>query len=443
MEKYIVAVVGAGPAGIFAARQLASEGVQVVLFNRDIKPGGLAEYGIYHEKYKMKEGLRRQFRQALENPQILYRGNLSVGLKGDLTMSELREMGFHAILVTIGAQGTKWLGLPGEDLDGVYHAKDLVYHYNKLPPFSQREYLIGQRVALVGVGNVAIDIARWLIRDLKVDEVIAVARRGPAEVKFTRKEVESVASNLDVTALDAELERCRPIMEAVGQNVAAAREYILAGMEKALEPTSSTRLYFDFLASPSSLLGDPQGRVCGLELNDTTLIKDGVDTRSRMLGTKRVIEVDTVIYCIGDKVDELFGLPLQDNEYIKHPSPRFPIEGHSYEVFDCGIKHACEGVFVAGWARRASSGLVGLARKDGENGAQAVMQYLRGVPEFTAPEQVLSALTSRLQALDKPVITQLELKLLQAAEQQEMLQRGLEDFKFASNDAMLQAMRLA
>ena len=443
MENYLVAVVGAGPAGIFAARQLASQGVQVVLFNRDIKPGGLAEYGIYYDKYKMKEGLRKQFRQALELPHILYRGNVTIGLKGDLTMSVLRELGFHAILVTIGAQGTKWLGLPGEDLEGVYHAKDLVYHYNKLPPFSQREYLIGKRVALIGVGNVSIDIARWLIRDLKVDEVIPVARRGPAEVKFTRKEVESVASNLDVKALDNELERCRPVMEAVGQDVAAARAYLLSGMEKSLESTSDTRLHFDFLASPVRLLGDAQGRVCRLELSDTTLVKDGNDTRSRMLGTQRIIEVDTVIYCIGDKVDEIFGLPLQDNEYIKHPSPRFPIEGESYEVYDCGIKHACEGVFVAGWSRRASSGLVGVARKDGENGAKAVMQFLRGASQLRATQEVLDALAERLQALQKPVITQVELKRLEAREQQEMLERGLADFKFASNDEMLQAMGLA
>jgi ferredoxin--NADP+ reductase len=100
-------------------------------------------------------------------------------------------------LVTAGAQGTKWLGLPGEDLFGVYHAKDLVYHYNRLPPFSVRKYAIGERVALIGVGNVMMDIAHWLVRDLKVKEVVAVARRGPAEVKFTKKEMEFITANLD------------------------------------------------------------------------------------------------------------------------------------------------------------------------------------------------------------------------------------------------------
>ena len=80
------------------------------------------------------------------------------------------------------------------------------------------------RVALVGVGNVMMDIAHWAIRDLKVGEVIAVARRGPAEVKFSKKEMESVGSNLDVAALDEELARCSAVMQNVGQDVGAARE---------------------------------------------------------------------------------------------------------------------------------------------------------------------------------------------------------------------------
>ena len=131
-SAYLVAVIGAGPAGLFGARELANQGARVVLFNRDIKPGGLAEYGIYPSKHTMKEGLRRQFRQVLDNPNINYYGNVMIGTEGDFSLDDLRAMGFQAILVTAGAQGTKWLGLPGEDLTGVYQAKDVVYFYNKL-----------------------------------------------------------------------------------------------------------------------------------------------------------------------------------------------------------------------------------------------------------------------------------------------------------------------
>ena len=139
-QQYFVAVIGAGPAGLFGARELANKGARVLLLNRDIKPGGLAEYGIYPNKYTMKGGLRKQFRQILELPNLDYYGNITIGSQGDLTLDDLRTLGVQAILVTVGAQGTKWLGLPGEELEGVYHAKDVVYYYNHLPPFSQKSF---------------------------------------------------------------------------------------------------------------------------------------------------------------------------------------------------------------------------------------------------------------------------------------------------------------
>jgi len=181
-DQFNVAVIGAGPAGLFGARELAQAGAQVVLFNRDIKPGGLAEYGIYLDKYTMKNGLRKQFRQIMDLPNLDYCGNVAIGKDGDLTLDDLRALGFQAILVTAGAQGTKWLGLPGENLTGVYHAKDVVYHYNKLPPFSQRNFPFGKRSAIIGAGNVMVDIARYLITHQGMQEVTAVVRRGPAEV---------------------------------------------------------------------------------------------------------------------------------------------------------------------------------------------------------------------------------------------------------------------
>src|SRR3989304_7718585 len=98
-NQFSVAVVGAGPAGLFAARELATLGARVTIFNRDIKPGGLAEYEIYPNKHTMKEGLRKQFRQVMDNPQVDYFGNVAIGANGDLTLDDLRELGFDAILV--------------------------------------------------------------------------------------------------------------------------------------------------------------------------------------------------------------------------------------------------------------------------------------------------------------------------------------------------------
>ena len=435
--KYVVAVIGAGPAGLYASRQLANMGAHVVLLNRDIKPGGLAEYGIYPTKIKMKVGLRRQFGQILEIPDIEYYGNVIIAQEGDFSLEDLRQLGFQALLVTVGAQGTKWLGLPGEDLTGVYHAKDLVYHYNKLPPFSEQKFYIGKRVALIGVGNVMLDIAHWLVRDLKVEEVTAIARRGPAEVKFSKKEMEIVARNLDLEDLDTELERVAPVMESVGQDVAEAKAFILSTLPKALEPVSDTRFCLEFLASPSRILGGERSIVRGLEVEDTTLVPSNGTTKAKRLGTTRVLDVDTVIFCIGDRVDETFGLPVKWNEFVKNPTPRFPVNGLSYEAYDPDSERPIEGVFVAGWSREASSGLVGVARKDGENGAQAVIEYLNTLPPSDKIDQILADFRKRLNRLEKRIVVKKDLKQLEEAEKSQAEELQVEDFKYKSNQEML------
>jgi len=440
--RYLVAVIGAGPAGLFASRLLATNDIHVVLLNRDIIPGGLAEYGIYYDKYKMKEGLRRQFQQTLDLPMIDYYGNLTIGENGDLSLPELRALGFQALLVAVGAQGTKWLGLPGENLMGVYHAKDLVFHYNLLPPYSNRDFHIGKRVALIGAGNVMLDIAHWLIRDLKVDEVVSVVRRGPNDIKFTKEELKLVVRNLDLAKLESDMVRMQPIADAVGQNVNEAKEYILSTLPKGFEPVSNTCFYFDFLASPARILGNDQGLVNGLEVENTTLVCAEGEVQAQRLGTNRILDVDTVIFCIGDKVDESFGLPVRKNAFVKHPNPVYPMDGLSFEAYDPDLNRPIDRVFVAGWSREASSGLVGVARKDGENGARAVLEFLQTAPRLVDPVSLLDELTAKLKKLNKPIIQKSDLLKLTEAEAIEAAKLGLPAFKFGTNYEMLAAMGL-
>jgi ferredoxin--NADP+ reductase len=440
--KYLVAVIGAGPAGLFASRLLAINDVHVVLLNRDIIPGGLAEYGIYFDKYKMKEGLRKQFQQILNLPAIDYFGNVIVGENGDFRLPDLRALGFQALLVTVGAQGTKWLGLPGENLMGVYHAKDLVFHYNLLPPFSTKDFRIGKRVALIGAGNVMLDIAHWLIGELEVNEVVAVVRRGPNEVKFSKEELKIVVHNLDLAKLFSEIERARPIADAVGQNVDEAKDYILSALPKGLPPVSKTQFYFDFLASPSRIVGNEQGYVNGLEVEDTTLVCTEGEVQAKRLGTKRILDVDTVIFCIGDKVDDSFGLPVRHNAFVKNPNPLHPVDGLSFEAYDPDLNRPVDRVFVAGWSREASSGLVGVARKDGENGAKAVLDYLQSAPRLVNPTSILDEFIAKLDKLNKPIIHKSDLQKLLEVEITEAEKSGLPAYKFPTNDEMLAAMGL-
>ncbi|MBE0682428.1 MAG: FAD-dependent oxidoreductase [Anaerolineales bacterium] len=430
-STYFVAVIGAGPAGLFGARELANQGVRVALFNRDIKPGGLAEYGIYPEKHTMKEGLRKQFRQTLELANIDYYGNVSVGTNGDMTLETIRALDFDAVLVSAGAQGTKSLGLPGETLEGVYHAKDVVYFYNKLPPFSQKKFRFGKRCAIIGAGNVMVDIARHLINVQKAEEVTAVVRRGPAEVNFTKDEMKHLVGYLDLQEFDSEMERVRPALEAIHQDLEIGRQKILDSLAKADPKTSDAKFHFDFLASPTAMYGE-NGQLTKLEVEENILTEKDGKTSAKGTGAKRMLDVDTVIFAIGDKVDDSFGLPTEWNEFIKSKEPRFPVEGVSYES-------TLEGVFVGGWSRKASEGLVGYARRDGINAAKAVLQYLQ---TKQASKSGVEAVAEKMKSLHKAIITKDDITRLEAIEAEEAKKRGLEEFKFGSNEEMLQVMGL-
>ena len=438
--KYMVAIVGAGPAGLFAARKLAEGGAHVVLFNRDIKAGGLAEYGIYPDKLKMKLGLRAQFKQILASPLIDYYGNVTVCCGGNVVLEDLLESGFQAVLVTTGAQGTKWLRLPGENLPGVYHAKYIVYHYNLLPPFSEKKYLLGKRVAVVGAGNVMMDIAHYLIRDRKVDEVIAVVRRGPAEVKFTRKEMETVGANIDLPAMEAEFARVTPIMQAVGQDPALIKAAFLDALPKAIPPVSQTRFRFEFLATPVRVLGDWMNGVNALKVEENTLLAVDGNIKARGTSNTRQIDADTIIFAIGDTVDKDFCVPIFNDAYMADPQPRFPVDGISYEACNPDNNQPIERVFLAGWARLASTGLVGVARRDGERAAQAILAYLQSQPPMRDLENVIEKFEQRLDETHQRVVDKSHLVKLEEVEQAEALKLGVEEYKLATNDEMFTAM---
>jgi len=168
-------------------------------------------------------------------------------------------------------------------------------------------------------------------------------------------------------------------------------------------------------------------------LEDNILVEKDGDTKAKGTGNKRRLDVETIVFAIGDKVDDTFGLPVEWNEFVKNENPRFPIEGNSFET-------PFEDVFVGGWSRKASSGLVGYARKDGTNASKAVWQYLRQTKQPT--EANVEAVAAKVKSLNKPVVVKDNVKKLEAVEQAEAQKRGLEAFKFDTNEEMLQAMGL-
>lgn len=434
-RSHVVAVVGAGPAGLFAARALAAGGCRVLLLNRDVKPGGLAEYGIFLDKYKMKGGLRRQFQKILTDPRITYLGHVTVGEHAALTVSDLRAQGFDALVFAIGAQGTKYLGVEGERLPGVYHAKDLVYHYNRLPPFSERAYPMGRRVAIVGVGNVMVDIANYCVHYCDCDEVIAVARRGPLEKAYDDREFEDIEDAFDRPRYRAEIERIRPRLAAAGQNP----DELLRAMEARPVPETPTRarLSFRFLASPQRVVAEG-GRVVALEVEETRLERKGERIAAVGTGELSRIPCDTVVFAVGDRVDEDAGLPYRDGLYLTAPgADRDP--GSAYQVWDPAAGAPMDGVFVVGWARRASDGVVGRARLDAETGIKHVLAAVatREPRPAAAGDALIARVADLLRARGARPVTYPEVAAIEAEERKRATAAGVEEMKFASDREML------
>jgi len=441
MDKGTVIVVGAGPAGLFATRKIAAQGYRVVVLNRDIKPGGLAEYGIYPQKFHMKGGLRKQFFKILDMPNVEYIGNAPVGENCPLKLCALHQWNPLALVFAVGAQGTKKLGLPGEDARGVYSAKDFVFYYNRLPPFASQDFSTGRRVAIIGMGNVMVDIARWLLQDMpgeKPEEVVVVARRGPFEVKFDRKEFDHIQMHLDRAALREELRRVESRIRDAGQDVSKVPDISFPWLNDPLERPARPRFSFRFLSSPAAIRVDASGRISTLTVVENLLVRKGDTTAAKATDQTVDLDFDTLIFAIGDVVDPALGLPYGKDGYVTNPDPTDPARA-SYEVFDPQTGRVLEGHYVVGWARRASEGLVGVARQDAERGCDHVLKFLAGVDKRSSPS--LGEILREIEHLGVRPVTKQDVLLLGSAEEAVAKARNLPAFKFSTNEEMLAAIQ--
>ena len=438
-NKHVVIVAGAGPAGMAVTSMLSKAGHEVILLNRDIKFGGLAEYGIFPSKLRLRGGLRKQYWELLEQPNVHYLGNVSIGNGKDLTVDEVTHLGASAVVFTIGAQGTKAIGVEGDSAKGVFHAKDVVYHFNRLPGFGDRPFDVGKHVAVIGAGDVMVDIAHWLVRYKKVERVTAIVRRGPVERKYNPKEIRAVCANMDLDGIKREFERIRERLVAVGQKPDEVLKCFTEEFTKCEPKVSETKMGFRFLASPKRILVNAENRVRGLEMEDNRLDPKGADTAA--VGLKQYYEFpcDAVVFAVGDKVDETVGLPYKSGMFVTNPNKTGNDPDDAlFQAYDEGAGRALEGVFLAGWARKASEGLVGVAKRDGDWCAEVVERYLARRPTGDQVKAVLEKLESLLKARNSHPVDVKGLRLLEAAEKTHAGESGsIGEFKFVANQEML------
>ncbi len=421
------------------AGSLAKAGHEVIILNRDIKFGGLAEYGIFPAKLKLRGGLKKQYWDMLEQPNVHYLGNVSIGKGKDLSVEELRGLGASAVVCSIGAQGTKAIGVEGDSAKGVFHAKDVVYHFNRLPGFGDRPFDMGKHVAVIGVGDVMVDIAHWLIRYKKVERVTAIARRGPVERKYNPKEIRMVCSNMDLEGITREFSRIKDRLAAVGQDADEVLKGLTAEFTKCEPSVSETKMGFRFLASPKRILVDGNNRVRGLEMEENKLEPKGEDTAA--VGLKQCYEFacDSVVFAVGDKVDETVGLPYKNGMYVTNPNKTANDPDDAlFQAYDETTGKVVEGLFLAGWARKASEGLVGVAKRDGDWCAEVVSRYLATRTTGSRAKTVLDNLHAILKERKSHPVDVKGLRVLEAAEKAHKGQTDcIGEFKFATNQEML------
>jgi ferredoxin--NADP+ reductase len=421
------------------AGSLAKAGHEVIILNRDIKFGGLAEYGIFPAKLKLRGGLKKQYWEMLGQPNVHYLGNVSIGKGKDLSIEELRGLGASAVVCSIGAQGTKAIGVEGDSAKGVFHAKDVVYHFNRLPGFGDRPFDMGKHVAVIGVGDVMVDIAHWLIRYKKVERVTAIARRGPVERKYNPKEIRMVCSNMDLGGITCEFARIKDRLAAVGQNADEVLKGLTDEFTKCEPSVSETKMGFRFLASPKRILVDGNNRVRGLEMEENKLEPKGEDTVA--VGLKQYYEFacDSVVFAVGDKVDETVGLPYKNGMYVTNPNKTTNDPDDAlFQAYDETTGKVVEGLFLAGWARKASEGLVGVAKRDGDWCAEVVSRYLVTRTTGSLAKTVLDNLHAILKERKSHPVDVKGLRVLEAAEKAHKGQTDcIGEFKFATNEEML------
>ena len=400
-----VAVVGAGPAGLYAVHSLLASAspLGVDVFDRLPTPYGLVRYGVAPDNQKMKS-VTRVLRTAFDHgKQVRFLGNVRFGV--DIRRADLLEH-YDAVVYATGAQGERRLDIPGEDLPGSYGAKAFVDWYNGHPDAAERDFdLRAHHVAVVGAGNVALDVARMLVRspdeiaatdvpdrvldafrNSHVTDVHLIARRGLVQAKFTPEELRGLKDLVDVDIVirpedvsmtdddEARIEANRQLRT----NVAMLRDWAQRPLRG-----KSRRIHMRFLQRPVRIVGE--NRVEGVVLERNEPLADG---GVRGTGRMETLDVETIFRSVGYEA-----LPLPD---VPFDRARSIIPHHRGRVLD-GNDLSTEKEYVTGWAKRGPSGTIGTNKSDSAETVSTLLADLatRSSYHGSDPERVLTLLDDR------------------------------------------------
>ena len=453
-----VAIIGAGPAGFYAADHLLKQDdvtVGVDLFDRLPTPFGLVRGGVAPDHQKIKN-VSRVFDKVARNNRFCFFGNVELGTH--VTVEDLRRY-YHALLYATGAQTDRNLNIPGENLEGSHSATEFVAWYNGHPDYRNLEFdLSRERVAIIGVGNVAVDVARILcrtteelartdiadyaleaLRESSVREVYMLGRRGPAQAAFTNPEIKELGelSGADVTVPEDEAELdalSADYLEEEGDRMTRKKVQIIQELAERPLEGRPRKLTLRFLVSPTEFLDDGTGHVGGMRLVHNELYEaDSGRLRPRGTDETETLPVDLVFRSIGYTGVPLPGVPFYERWGI--------IPNEAGRVLDAFEGEQVVGEYVAGWIKRGATGVIGTNKPDAVETADSLLEDARQGRVLQPEHPEHGAIAELIEARQPDWFSYEDWLCLNEIEVARGEEQGRPRVKFTSIDEMVEAVR--
>jgi ferredoxin--NADP+ reductase len=441
-----VGIVGSGPSGVYAADALTKSGeVEVDVLDRLPCPFGLVRYGVAPDHEKIRS-IAATLRQVLIRPGVRFLGNVEVGRA--ISTAELHRF-YDAVIYAHGAAVDRRLGVPGEDLPGSMSATDFVAWYCGHPDARPDMIDLSARsVVVIGVGNVAVDVVRILAKsadDLRhtdvpdqvlealanssVEDIYLVGRRGPAQAKFTTKELRELGelANADVILPPEDLAVDEASEETVESNATVRRNLEVLKEWSTRKPAARPRrIHVRFLLRPVELVG--QSAVQAVRFQPTRLDGTGnvVDE-----GDPVQIDAQLVLRSVGYRGVSIEGVPFDERSgTIPNQAGRVLRDGEPVP-----------GVYVTGWIKRGPTGVVGTNKSDAAETVASLLADAGSLPpaEQRDPDAIVSLLRER----GSEVVTWDGWTAIEAAEEALGAGRGCPRVKLSTLEQLLEAARRA
>lgn len=448
-----VAIVGAGPSGFYAAGALLQQKeihASIDIFDRLPTPYGLVRYGVAPDHQKIKS-VTKVYERTVADSRVRYFGN--VGLGEEISRDDLQNH-YDQIIYATGASSDRQLDIPGEELAGSFSATEFVAWYNGHPDFVDREFdLSVESVAVIGVGNVAMDVTRILaksydelvvtdiadyalekLRASRVKHIHVVARRGPAQAKFTNPEIKELG---ELAEADVIIKAEDLVLDPASQAGLESDRTAARNLEtmRALAEQGSTgkprQIHFHFLRSPVELCGDDAVKAMRMEVNELHPTDTGYITCDG-IGRFETLDVGLVFRSIGYRSVPIPGVPFYEKWGIIPNQKGRVTATHKGEIVP--------GEYVVGWAKRGPTGVIGTNKPDAVETIHLMLEdvaTLTPAPDATANPRAIVAL---LQARGAHYFTFEDWLKLEAIEDARGKAEGRPRVKFTSESEMLAAV---